>query len=497
MDELVQGLQRNFLTRKSYDYDYRHGQLKKLREGLVQLFDAACEGLQKDNGRHRFEVLQEFVFTIGEVDYALGHLHEWIAPERVDVPAHLQPGSATVYKHPKGVVLIISSWNFPYNTCLGPLVGALAAGCAVVLKPSEVSPNSAMVIENLVNGYLDTDMVKVVQGAVKETTQLLSYRWNHIFFTGSQRVGKIIAHAAAESLCSCTMELGGKSPVYVSNKSTNIRVAARRILGTKLAAMGQICVTPDYVLVHREVLDEFLGEITKHMNEWYKDGQHNCSSWGKFSGASYWERVSDLINEDHGGKLVDVKAAPACRDTLFHPMYFVLNPRLDSRIMSEEIFGPILPIICVDHLDQALDVINQRDSSLASYIFSDNSAETSKFIRGIQSGGTSINECGYHLGPPQLPFGGHSGGGSGVGYYHGEAGFREFTHYRSTFKHAMWPDLDVRYPPYQQADENIESVKFYFFSQFPVTRTLYPVLKTTTVLGIMAWVAAKLVAKWN
>jgi len=291
----------------------------------------------------------------------------------------------------------------------------------------------------------------VVEGAVAETSALLKEKWNHIFYTGNGAVGRIVAKAAAENLASYTLELGGKSPVYVA-EDANVRVAARRILGTKLFNNGQTCVAPDYVTIHASVRDQFIDEVKKHTKEWLGENSQKSDSLTRIVNVRHFDRIASILKENHGGKIVEGGLEKADRNDKFIPPTLVLDPALNSSLMQEELFGPVLPIITVNGLDQALDIINARESSLASYVFTENTATADKFIKMTNSGGTSVNDCLMHIATPHMPFGGHSGGGSGVGAYHGKAGFDEFTHLRATFTHSTWMDPSNRYPPYKASD---------------------------------------------
>jgi len=458
--KLVTEVRANFNTRKSYSYEWRVKELNNLKRALIEREKEILDAVYQDLRKHPVEGIQgEVALTVGEINYALLHLKEWMEPTRASTPFHLQPGSFVTHKQPKGVTLIIAPWNFPFQLSLSPLVSAIAAGCAAVIKPSELTPASAKVIETIVSQYLDTDLYRVVQGAVAETSALLNEKWNHIFYTGNGAVGRIVARAAADSLASCTLELGGKSPVYIA-EDANVRVAARRILGGKLFNDGQVCVAPDYVTVHHSVRDEFIEETKKALKERYGDNIQKSSSLARIINQRHFDRIAGMLKENHGGKIVEGGLDKADRNDKYIPPTLVLDPKLDSAMMHEELFGPVLPIITVSNMDQALDIINARESSLASYVFTENSATADKFIKFTNSGGTAVNDCVLHITTPDVPFGGHSGGGSGVGSYHGYAGFNEFTHYRGTFTHSTWMDPSNRYPPYKESD--LKMLRFLF-----------------------------------
>lgn len=449
---LVAEVRANFHTRKSYSYEYRVKELQNLRRGLIENEGEILAAVKKDLRKHEVEAIQgEVILILAEIDYAIKHLKNWMEPISAPTPLHLQPGKSVVHKQPKGVTLIIAPWNYPIQLALVPLTSAIAAGCAAIVKPSELTPESAKVLERIMKQYLDNDLYRVVQGAVPETSALLNEKWNHIFYTGNGAVGRIVAKAAAEHLASYTLELGGKSPVYVA-EDANVRVAARRLIGTKLFNNGQTCVAPDYVAVHASVRDQLIDEMKKHLNEWLGQNHQASDSLARIVNVRHFDRLASILKEDHGGKVVEGGMEKADRADKYIPPTIILDPKPTSSLMQEELFGPILPIITVSNIDQALDLINGKESSLASYIFTETTATADKFIMNTNSGGTCVNDCVMHIVTPDLPFGGHSGGGSGVGSYHGQAGFNEFTHYRGTFSHSTWMDPSNRYPPYKAAD---------------------------------------------
>lgn len=449
---LVNEVRKNFHTRKSYPIEYRLKELANLRRGVLACEKEIMTAVNKDLRKHPIEAFQaEVALIIAELDYAVKNLKKWMEPVVTSTSVVMQPGKSVTYKQPKGVALIVAPWNYPVQLCLNPLISAIAAGCAAVIKPSEQTPESAKVLEKIVTQYLDQDLYRVVQGAVAETTALLKERWNHIFYTGNGHVGRLVSRAAADSLSSCTLELGGKSPVYVA-PDANVRVAARRILGTKILNVGQTCVAPDYALVHSSVRDEFIAEMKKHATEWMGEDKQKCESLARIVNVRHFDRLAAALKENHGGKIVEGGLEKADRNDKFLPFTMVVDPSLDSTMMQEEIFGPILPIITVSSFEEALDIIGSKESSLASYIFTESPALADKFIQHTNSGGTSVNDCIMHIVSPEMPFGGHSGGGSGVGYYHGHAGFMDFTHLRGTYTHSTWLDPSNRYMPYKESD---------------------------------------------
>jgi len=483
--ELVGNIRANFHTRKSYSYEFRVKELNNLRRGIVERQNDVLEACRQDLRKPAMEAFQaEIGLVVGEIDYVLANLKEWMEPVSTALPLLLQPGTNTINKQPKGVALIIGAWNYPIQLSLIPFISAMSAGCAAVLKPSEMTPSCAKLLQQIIEQYLDADLYRVVQGGPAETTALLKQKWNHIFYTGNGAVGRLVAKAAAENLSSCTLELGGKSPVYVA-EDANIRVAARRVLGGKLFNNGQTCVAPDYVTVHASIRDQFVNELKQNIKEWLGQDPRQSDSLARIVNERHFDRISALLKENHGGKIVEGGLEKSDRSDKYIPPTLVLDPRADSGLLHEEIFGPVLPIITVNGMDDALNFINSKDSSLASYVFTENTATADKFIKMTNSGGTAVNDCVMHIATPYLPFGGHSGGGSGIGSYHGFYGFQEFTHMRGTYTHSTWMDPSNRYPPYKTQD--LAAVKMYFLGTGipPAVFTGLKVLGASAVAGLI------------
>jgi len=479
--KLLDRIHANFDTRKSFPYEYRVQQLNSLKRGLMAKQTLLMEAIAKDLlNKHPFESFQEVGVLATEIDYTLDNLSTWMAPESVPTPLFVQPGSNVIFKQPKGVVLIISPWNYPTILTMCPLINAIAAGCAAVIKPSELSPHSASVLERVIVEHLDPDLYVCVQGGVPETTALLKEKWNHILYTGNGKVGRTVAKAAAENLASYTLELGGKSPVYVSAHA-NIYVAARRILGCKLFNGGQTCLAPDYVLVHESVRDSFIAELRKHLKEWLGENPQTSDSFTRLIGTRHFDRVLAMLQDDHGGQVLEGGVEKADRDDRYIPPTLILDPKRDCALLQEEIFGPILPILTVKRMDEALKFVDSLDSPLAAYIFTEKTSEVETFIKMTKSGGTCVNDCMLHNFTSYMPLGGHSGGGSGVGCYRGVYGFKEFTHLRATYSHSTLLNPSIRYPPYQL--QAIKLLDFYFFK---LTPSVLKSMKVLCFVGIAA-----------
>tara|TARA_R110000868_G_scaffold103516_2_gene285059 strand:- start:1062 stop:2468 length:1407 start_codon:yes stop_codon:yes gene_type:complete len=421
-------------------YQQRIDILKKLSRAITTHSEAIAAALLEDLGKSKLEAqIAEIGFVQGEIAHSLKHLKKWMKPKRVSSPLILLPARSFIVSNPLGKVLIISPWNYPFQLLFSPLVGALAAGNQVILKPSELAPATANVITRIVQETFDPRLVNVVNGGVEQTTKLLEQRFDHIFYTGNGHVGRIVMEKAAKHLTPVTLELGGKSPCVVAGL-TNLEVAARRIAWGKWFNAGQTCVAPDYVLVEKGLKDKLLNELNKVVKEFYGDNAATSPDYGKIVNQRHFNRLINLFKKDDiifGGESDESKCylAPT-----------VISADFDHPIMQQEIFGPILPIIETDSFDNALKVISRRDHPLAAYLFSDDAKMLERFSCEVQAGGICLNDCLMHLSNPDLPFGGV--GESGMGSYHGHTSFKIFSHQKSVLKRFFIFDLKLRYPPY-------------------------------------------------
>lgn len=422
-------------------YESRIKNLTLLKKFLTANREKFYAALAKDLMMNELGCYNEVDEICRVVDEAVSNLSSWMAIENVATPLLQQPGSCHIYKEPMGTVLIISPWNYPVSTLCKPLVGALSAGCAVIIKPSELSQNVATVFGENFKNFFTGDEFGIIEGGPKETTELLKQKFDKILFTGSTPVGKIVSRAAAEHLTPVALELGGKSPVII-DENVDISAAANRIMWGKYLNCGQTCVAPDYILIHKKKSKEFLDAAKKSLKTFYGDDPKKSSDYGRIITEKHWERLENLVkgeNQVHGGDW-DKKDR-------YIPPTMVLNPSRESKIMNDEIFGPILPIIEVDSVDAAIKyVLDTKEKPLASYVFSSDSSVQQKVLSSISSGGACVNECVMHVLCDELPFGGV--GGSGQGAYNGVQSFLEFTHKKSVLKKATWSDPSVRYPPY-------------------------------------------------
>lgn len=444
--ELVHALRATFAGGRTRDIAWRMAQLEGLERMVAEREDDFAVALAADLGRPRIDAwLADLAPCTAESAFARKHLKRWMRSKRAGLPLSVQPGSARFVYEPLGTVLIIGPWNYPVYLTLAPLVAALAAGNCAVVKPSEHAPAVAALLADLLPRYLDREAVAVVTGGPEETQELLAQGLDHAFFTGSPEVGALIMAGAAPTLTPVTLELGGKSPVIVT-ADADIAVAAKRIAWTKLMNSGQTCVAPDYVLVEEAVRDTLVAGIaaaTRELRGGAEDGL-------RIVNARQATRIAGLL-EDHGGRVayggvVDVEA-------LTGQPTIVVDPRPDSPLMTDEIFGPILPVLTVEDVDTAIRFVRDRPKPLAVYLFSRSKEVARRVTAEISSGGTVINHLMFHVLVPQLPFGGV--GRSGMGAYHGRWGFETFSHRKSVLTKPTRPDLSLIYPPYSATAEKL------------------------------------------
>ena len=430
-----------FASGKTQNLAYRKEQLKKLKQALIEQEQMLIDAVKQDFGKPDFETYTtEIVMVKEEIDLMVSRLRRWAKPRRQRGTIINFPSASYIQPEPYGSALVIGAWNYPLQLCLMPLVGAMAAGNCAVVKPSELAPNSSAALKSLLGGLYDEEYVAVVEGAVEETQELLNQKFDYIFFTGSTRVGKIIMKAAAEHLTPVTLELGGKSPAIVENDA-DLKLAARRITWGKFMNAGQTCVAPDYLLVHEDVKEELLQQVKDHLQKFYGDHTENNPDYARIINKNHFDRLVRLL--ESGKSIIGGKHN---RDELYIEPTLLDEVSLNSPIMNEEIFGPILPVISYSSLEDAITTVSRFDKPLAFYFFSNNRSKQNEVTNRIPFGGGCINETVTHLASPHLPFGGV--GNSGVGNYHGNYSFDTFSHFKSILKKANWLDLPLRYPPY-------------------------------------------------
>ncbi|MEX2626818.1 MAG: aldehyde dehydrogenase family protein [Ilumatobacteraceae bacterium] len=431
--------------------DRREAQLHALRRFLVECEDDLVAALRADLGKPAIEAYTtEIGFTIGAIDHTLSKLARWMRPTRVAVPLQLRPGRARLVPQPLGTVLVIAPWNYPVQLVLAPLVAAIAAGNTAVVKPSEVAPATAELLQRRLGEYLDPGVVAVVTGAVPETTALLEQRFDHIFYTGNGTVGRIVMRAAAEHLTPVTLELGGKSPAIVTSP-TDVEVAARRIAWGKFVNAGQTCVAPDHVLVDRELEPAFVEALGDAVERFYGGDPATSPDYARIVNERHHDRLTALL--DAGGYDEVALGGEHDRERRYLAPTVLRGVSSDAAVMDDEIFGPILPVIAVDDLDAAIAHVNAGPPPLALYAFTDDEQDQQRVIDATTAGGVTLNHTLLHLVVHDLPFGGV--GESGMGAYHGKAGFDVFTHHKPVLTKRLKPDVALLYPPYRSWKQRI------------------------------------------
>jgi aldehyde dehydrogenase (NAD+) len=438
---LVSGHRNYFRSGVTRSAEWRASQLVALKAMMHDHAEEFYAALWTDLRRNRVEAdLTDVKYIAGEVDHALAHLVQWMKPLPVSTPFMLAPSHAQVRCDPLGVGLIIGTWNYPVMLTLSPVIAAISGGNTAVIKPSEMAAATAEVIARRIPEYLDRGAFSVVLGAAPETTALLAEQWDHIFFTGGTTVAKIVMAAAAKTLTPVVLELGGKSPTVVHSTAV-LPVAARRIAQGRWANAGQTCTAPDYVLVVREVVAPFLKHLQEAVIQFYGEDPQQSADYCRIVNLRHFDRLTGLLGSGsiyHGGQhdRGDRYIAPTV----------LVNVSPDSPVMQEEIFGPILPILEVDDVKEAIDFVNARPSPLGLYVFTEDQAVVEQILNSTASGDAAVNDCTVQPIIHDLPFGGV--GNSGMGKYHGEWGFRAYTNARGVLYHSTRFDLGVRYPPY-------------------------------------------------
>lgn len=446
---LVQKQREYFQTGITRDLQFRKDQLNKLRELMVKYEKDIIKALKDDLNKPEFEAYgTEVGLCLAELDHTIKHLRSWAKPRRVPTPLFHQLGSSWQLPEPYGVTYIISPWNYPFQLLVAPLIGAMAAGNTAILKPSELAPATANLILKMISENFDEGYIKVVLGGVEESKALLDQRFDYIFFTGGTEIGRYVYMAAAKHLTPVTLELGGKSPCIV-DENIQLTHTSRRILWGKFSNAGQTCVAPDYLLVNRKVKAKLLEQMKAHLKEFYGDDPQKSPDYARIISTRHFDRISRLMNSGtitHGGK-VD-------RDNKYISPTFIENVTLEDPVMQEEIFGPLLPIIEYDSIDEAINYIKQFEKPLALYIFSENGLIQDRVMNETSFGGGCINETVMHVGQTRMPFGGV--GESGIGAYHGQSSFDTFSHLKSVLKKSTLMDMAIKYPPYK---DNVKILK--------------------------------------
>ncbi|XP_053563337.1 aldehyde dehydrogenase family 3 member A2 isoform X2 [Bombina bombina] len=453
MQQIVEKTRKAFASGRTRSLDFRVQQLKSLKRMFTEKEDEIKAALKADLNKNGCSAYShEIMGMLAEINLIIEKLPEWAAPQHVKKNLMTLQDEVYIHSEPLGVVLIIGAWNYPVVVLLQPLVGAIAAGNAAVLKPSEVSENTAKLLEKIIPQYLDKELYPVVNGGVPETTQLLEQRFDHIFYTGNTNVGKVIMSAASKYLTPVTLELGGKSPCYI-DKNSDIEVASRRITWGKFMNCGQTCIAPDYILCEKSIQPKLIEKIKETLKEFYGDDVKQSKDYERIINKRHFKRVLGLmegVKVAHGGDHDE--------ETCYIAPTILTDVKPESKIMQEEIFGPLLPILSVQSVEEAIQFINQKEKPLALYVFSKDNKVIKKMISETSSGGVTANDVIMHFSVVGLPFGGV--GHSGIGSYHGKHSFDTFSHKRSCLikSFGMEGANKLRYPPY--STKKIEWTKF-------------------------------------
>lgn len=453
--KLTEAQKQFFETGRTRDLAFRICQLQLLADAMRKNETVLEEALKKDLGKSAFEsYATEIGFVLADIRYTIQNLQKWSAPKRVRTPLYLFPGKSKIQKEPYGSVLILGPYNYPVQLLAEPLVGAIAAGNCAVLKPSELTPHVSEAMYQIVHSTFKEEYIACVEGGVEVNQELLSQKFDYIFFTGSERVGRIVMKAAAENLTPVTLELGGKSPVIIE-KTANIKEAARRIAWGKLMNAGQTCVAPDYVLVDESRKQQFLTEMKTAFSHLYGKEIKKNPDFGRIVNERHMERLQKILEQD--AKYLFCGGGAATLQRYIEPAILDLGKDQNAASMQEELFGPILPVLSYHKLEDAVRFVNKRAKPLALYLFTKKRSAEKFVLERVSSGGVCVNDTISHLINPDLPFGGV--GASGMGQYHGKYSFDTFTHEKSVFyKPADW-NLPVCYPPFTKGKMNL--VKFF------------------------------------
>ncbi len=433
---------RFFRSGATLSFDFRRGQLRKLARLLRDNESSIGEALAADLGKPAFEAYaSEIGFLRSETAFALKHLASWMRPERVPSPVTLFPAKSRIEREPRGVVLVISPWNFPFQLALGPWVGALAAGNCAILKPSELAPHTSNLIAEILGENFPKELVSVARGGPETSQALLRLPFDHVLFTGSLAVAREVAAAAAKTLTPLTLELGGKNPVVVDEDS-NTTLAARRIAWAKFMNAGQTCIAPDYVLVPERRKNDLISAIASNVRRFFGEDPRRSKDYGRIVSPRHFDRLSSYL--EHGRVVL---GGDRDREGLYFAPTLLDDAPSGSPPLEEEIFGPILPVVAYRDLEQAIEIANRHRDPLALYVFSNRRDVQSRVLREIPSGSAAVNDLVMQFMNPRLPFGGR--GASGVGEYHGRFGFELFSHKRAVVQGSRLLDIPIRYPPYR------------------------------------------------
>jgi acyl-CoA reductase-like NAD-dependent aldehyde dehydrogenase len=422
--------------------EHREKLLKRLKQEILTLEPEIFEALKKDLGKCEFEArATETGFTISEINHTLNHLYDWTRVLEGPAPLVSQPAGTRLIPSPKGTVLILSPWNYPFQLTIAPLVAAIAAGNTVAVKPSELTPHVSNIVKKLIAQAFPHGEAQCVLGGADVAADLLKQPFNHFFYTGGTRVGKIVAHAAAEQLASVTLELGGKSPCIV-DATADIKQTARRIAWGKALNAGQTCVAPDYLIVHEDIHDRLVDAIKSEWNAFYGNSPDQSPDYGRIISHHHFDRLDQMLKSTKG----TILGGRRSRDEKYIEPTLITNIDTQDSSMAEEIFGPILPVLKWNKDADIEAIVDRNPDPLALYVFTSKSSFADRLLLHFSFGGGCVNHIAHHLGCPELPFGGIRT--SGVGNYHGKFGFDTFTHYKGILNASTRFDLKLKYPPY-------------------------------------------------
>lgn len=440
---VVAAIRHAFQSGTTRPLEWRKRQLDGLLRVLEDGGDQLVAAMQADFGKPTVEAhATDIAFTVTEVKHIRKHFEKWAEPRKAKLRLKDKPGAGVIHPEPLGVSLIIAPWNYPVQLLVAPMAASIAAGNAVVAKPSELTPETSRVLSQLLRANLDPEAIAVLEGGVEVSTTLLEQRFDHIFFTGSTAVGKVVARAAAEHLTPTVLELGGKSPAIVT-PDADVDIAAHRMAWGKFLNAGQTCIAPDYVLVDRSRKDALVDALVSTIGEFYGDDATTSDDFTQVVNDRHVQRLQGLL-EGHGGTVVCGGEVNA--ETRKLAPTIIVDPDPESALMQEEIFGPILPILVVDSIDEAVAFVNGRDKPLALYVFSSKTSDAEQIVAETSSGGVCVNHTLFHITPPDLPFGGV--GPSGQGRYHGQSGFDELSNMKPVLTKPTKPEISMMYPPY-------------------------------------------------
>lgn len=435
--------QRNwFATGRTKEIEFRIESLKLLKQTIINRADEIMFALEKDFGKSRFETFSsEIMITIEEINLAIKNLNSWAAPLKVKTPLIYFKAKSRIYYEPFGIVLVISAWNYPFQLTINPLIGAIAAGNCCVVKPSELSPHTSIIVASIIKESFPEEYCAAVEGGIDETTALLNEEFDFIHYTGSTRVGRIIAQAAAKHLTPVVLEMGGKSPCIVDN-TADLKISARRIVWGKFLNAGQTCVAPDYLITHKAIKTPLLQAIKEQIKAFYGDTPEKSGDYCRIISQKHFDRLSAFLKK---GTIIN--GGNTDPDQLYIEPTLLDNISWDDPVMQEEIFGPILPVLEYEDLSQAIAMVNAHSKPLALYFFSKDKKAQQRLIKEVPFGGGCINATLMHTANPHLPFGGV--GESGIGSYHGRWSFETFSHKKSVLDKSTLIDPSLPYPPYK------------------------------------------------